>query len=83
MTMSKHSIARRSHHDVQGRFLGMPYDFRIPTLGKIVSRVANPRAGWLAPKPFGVGWTLNLAHPVSWGIIGGAFALAAFLAFVV
>lgn len=77
--MSKRSITRY-RHDVQGRLLGVPYDFRLPTLGKIVSRVANPRAGWLTPKPFGLGWTLNLAHPVSWAVLGGATALAGVLA---
>ncbi|MBW2460007.1 MAG: hypothetical protein JRH11_00075 [Deltaproteobacteria bacterium] len=73
--MNKHS--RRFRHDVQGRILGIPYDFRWPTFGKIASRVANPRSGMISPKVWGWGWTLNLAHPGSWAILGGAMLLAA------
>ncbi|RLB51116.1 MAG: hypothetical protein DRJ42_17475 [Deltaproteobacteria bacterium] len=49
--MNNHS--RRFRHDVQGRVLGIPYDFRWPTLGKIASRVANPRSGMVSPKVWG------------------------------
>jgi len=62
---------RNYRHDIQGKLLGIPYDWRIPTMGKIASRVANPRAGMFTPKCFGWGWTLNLAHPGSWMLIGG------------
>ena len=61
--------ARNYRHDTQGTLLGIPYDWRIPTLAKIASRIANPRAGMFSPKVFGWGWTLNLAHPGSWLLI--------------
>jgi len=49
-------------HDIQGRFLGIPYDWRRPTLGRLASRLYNPGGGMLSPKWFGWGFTLNLAH---------------------
>jgi hypothetical protein len=73
-------MTRRNYrHDVQGRFLGIPYDWRWPSAAKIASRVANPRAGMFSPKVWGWGWTLNFAHPSTWLLIGG-LVLAATLA---
>jgi hypothetical protein len=44
-----------------GTILGIPYDFRIPTLSKVRGRVWNPDdPRVLTPHVFGVGWTINL-----------------------
>lgn len=55
----------------QGRFLGMPYDFRPPTAERISARwwnPADPRV--LMPRVFGMGWTVNFgAAAVRMGII--------------
>lgn len=56
-------------HDTQGRFLGMPYDWRRPTGRKVRQRLWNPGGPLLSPKVFGWGYTLNLAHPGSWLIL--------------
>ena len=73
-------MTRRNYrHDIQGRvqcwLIGIPYDFRLPTVAKIVSRIANPRAGMISPKVWGLGWTLNFAHPGSWVLLGGLLLL--------
>ena len=60
----------RRSHDISGRFLGIPYDFRRPTLRKIVRRCFAPEGEMIVPKVWGLGWTLNLAHPGAWWLIG-------------
>ena len=57
------------NYDVQGRFLGMPYDFRVPTLHKVLTRIYHPGGPILVPKIWGAGWTLNLANAGSWWLI--------------
>ena len=48
---------KRSH----GRFLRVPFEFRVPTPSRVRQRVWNPDDdSVLAPQVFGVGWTLNL-----------------------
>ena len=45
-----------------GKILGVPYDFRRPTLARIRERMWNldePRV--LVPRVFGIGYTINLA----------------------
>ncbi len=43
-----------------GRILGVPYDFRPPTLKRVEERVWNPRDERIfTPTVFGVGWTIN------------------------
>lgn len=71
-----------SRHDVQGRILGMPYDFRRPTWRKVASRMYAPGDSMLVPKVFGVGWTLNLAHRGSHLLIAAAVVSALAAAFV-
>lgn len=63
-------------HDIQGRFLGIPYDWRLPTLRKIADRIFRPRGSMIVPKVWGWGWTLNLAHPGTWVLIAGVCGLA-------
>lgn len=44
----------------QGRFLGMPYEFRAPTATSIRERMWNPSDPRIAmPRLFGLGWTVN------------------------
>jgi hypothetical protein len=65
-------------YDVQGRLLGMlPYDFRRPTLAKVVARVYQPGGPMLVPKAFGAGWTFNLAHRGSRWLLGACLVAAA------
>jgi hypothetical protein len=46
-----------------GKFLGVPYDFRRPTVARAKSRLWNrdePRL--FVPKVFGIGWDVNFAR---------------------
>jgi hypothetical protein len=47
-----------------GRVVGVvPYDLRPPTLARFRNALWNPdNPSLLAPHPFGVGWTVNLAR---------------------
>ena len=46
----------------QGRFLGIPYDWRRPTWKRIRRTMWNPRSRRiLVPKAFGWGWDINFA----------------------
>lgn len=51
----------------QGDIFGVPYDFRPVTEDRVRERMWNPgNRSLLAPKVFGMGWTLNLyrlLHP--------------------
>lgn len=66
-------------HEIQGRFLGIPYDWRWPTLGRLASRLWNPGGGMLSPKWFGWGFTLNLAHRGSRWLLAACLILALLL----
>ena len=45
----------------EGRVLGVPYDFRPPTLTRLRARWWNPGDPRLfTPRTFGVGWDLNV-----------------------
>jgi hypothetical protein len=50
--------------------IGLPYDFRRPTIARIKSRRWNAEDGRLfTPKAFGVGWTVNsywIYHPLEY-----------------
>ena len=65
---------RRSH----GRFLRVPFEFRVPTPGRVRQRVWNPDDdSVLTPQVFGVGWTLNLYQVARrLGLIGKGIAEA-------
>jgi uncharacterized protein DUF5808 len=44
-----------------GTIIGVPYDFRPPTLSRFKERIWNPGDKRLfTPHAFGVGWTINL-----------------------
>jgi hypothetical protein len=46
-----------------GSVFGIPYDFRPPTFARIRESMWNPEDERLfTPRPFGVGWSVNLAR---------------------
>ena len=59
-----------------GELLGVPYNFERPSLGRMLASYWQPGEGMLVEKPFGVGYTLNLASWRSWVVLlvaGGLF----------
>lgn len=58
-----------------GTIFGMPYNFERPTIRRLLSSYWQPGKGMLVEKPFGVGYTLNLANPRSWIVVAVASAL--------
>ena len=55
-------VGRRPEgRDWHGRVVGIPYDFRMPTVERIQSRFWNPDdERIIVPLVFGIGWTINL-----------------------
>jgi uncharacterized membrane protein len=46
-----------------GTFLGIPYDWRRPTVARTKSRLWNPSEPRLfVPRAFGMGWDINFAR---------------------
>ena len=58
-----------------GEILGLPYNFERPSIGRLLSAHWQPDEGMLVKKPFGIGYTLNLASWRSWVLLGVAGAL--------
>jgi len=58
-----------------GEILGVPYNFERPSFGRMLSSYWQPGEGMLVEKPFGVGYTLNLANWRSWIVVAVAGAL--------
>ncbi|QSW99973.1 DUF5808 domain-containing protein [Haloterrigena alkaliphila] len=52
-----------------GEILGVPYNFDRPSIGRMISSYWQPGEGMLVEKPFGVGYTLNLANWRSWIVV--------------
>lgn len=55
-----------------GEMFGIPYNFESPSVSRILKSYWQPGEGVLVPKPFGIGYTLNLANWRSWVVIGVA-----------
>jgi hypothetical protein len=54
-----------SERDWHGTILGVPYDFRAPTLERVRASFWNPiDERILTPQVFGIGWSLNLYQVV-------------------
>ncbi|MBB6646518.1 DUF5808 domain-containing protein [Halobellus ruber] len=53
----------------QGEILGIPYNFERPSIGRLLSSHWQPGNGMLVRKPFGIGYTLNLASWRSWVVL--------------
>ena len=58
-----------------GELFGMPYNFERPSIGRMLSSYWKPDEGMLVEKPFGIGYTLNLANWRSWIVLAVAGAL--------
>lgn len=58
-----------------GELFGVPYNFERPSLGRMLSAYWQPDEGMLVKKPFGVGYTLNLASWRSWVVLAVAGGL--------
>jgi hypothetical protein len=58
-----------------GRLFGVPYNFERPTLRRMLSTYWQPDEGMLVEKPFGVGYTLNMANWRSWVVLAITLAL--------
>jgi hypothetical protein len=52
-----------------GSIFGIPYNFERPSLGRLLSAHWKPGEGMIVEKPFGVGYTLNLANWRSWLVL--------------
>jgi hypothetical protein len=59
----------------QGEILGIPYNFERPSIGRLLSSHWQPGDGMLVQKPFGIGYTLNLASWRSWVVLAVVAAL--------
>ena len=58
-------------NDKVGTWMGMPYDFRKPTMQRLKERWWNKDGPMFTPKLWGIGWDLNFRHPGSWVLLGG------------
>ncbi|MFB6072612.1 MAG: DUF5808 domain-containing protein [Halobacterium sp.] len=58
-----------------GELFGVPYNFERPKLSRMLSSYWQPGEGMLVEKPFGIGYTLNLANWRSWVVLAVAGAL--------
>jgi len=58
-----------------GELLGVPYNFERPSISRLLSSYWQPGEGMLVEKPFGIGYTLNLANWRSWIVLATAGAL--------
>lgn len=52
-----------------GELLGIPYNFERPELKRLLSSYWQPGEGMLVKKPFGIGYSLNLANWRSWIVL--------------
>jgi hypothetical protein len=58
-----------------GTLFGIPYNFERPSLGRLLSAHWKPGEGMVVEKPFGIGYTLNLANWRAWIVVLVAGAL--------
>ena len=58
-----------------GRLFGVPYNFERPRMRRMVSTYWQPGEGMFVEKPFGIGYTLNLANWRSWVVLVLALGL--------
>jgi hypothetical protein len=55
-----------------GELFGVPYNFERPGIRRLLSSYWQPGEGMLVEKPFGIGYTLNLANWRSWVVLAVA-----------
>jgi hypothetical protein len=58
-----------------GELFGVPYNFDKPSFRNLLSSYWKPGEGMLVEKPFGIGYTVNLANWRSWIVLAVAGAL--------
>ena len=58
-----------------GELFGIPYNFDRPSLRRLVESYWQPGKGMIVEKPFGIGYSLNLANWRSWIALGLVGAL--------
>ncbi|MFB6179889.1 MAG: DUF5808 domain-containing protein [Halorientalis sp.] len=58
-----------------GEIFGVPYNFERPSIKRLLSSYWRPGEGMLVEKPFGIGYTLNLANWRSWIVLAVAGVL--------
>ena len=58
-----------------GSIFGVPYNFERPSLRRMLASYWRPGEGMLVEKPFGIGYTLNLANWRSWIVLAVAAVL--------
>ncbi|QLG61128.1 DUF5808 domain-containing protein [Halorarum salinum] len=58
-----------------GELFGVPYNFERPSVKRLLDSYWQPGEGMLVEKPFGIGYTLNLANWRSWAVLVVAGAL--------
>ncbi|WP_458208336.1 DUF5808 domain-containing protein [Haladaptatus sp. NG-SE-30] len=61
-----------SDKETTGTLFGVPYNFERPSVGRMLSAYWKPGEGMLVEKPFGIGYTINLANWRSWVILAVA-----------
>jgi hypothetical protein len=64
-----------SDQPTSGELLGIPYNFEKPSLKRLLSSYWQPGEKMLVKKPFGIGYTLNLANWRSWLVLAVAGVL--------
>jgi len=52
-----------------GEIFGIPYNFERPSISLMLKSYWQPGEGMLVQKPFGIGYTLNLASWRSWVVL--------------
>ena len=62
--------------DIQGEFVKIPYDFRMPTVTKVKERWWNKGGPMFTPKLIGWGFELNFAHKGTWILLALVFSVA-------
>jgi len=55
-----------------GELFGVPYNFERPGIRRLLSTYWQPGEGMLVEKPFGIGYTLNLANWRAWIVLAVA-----------
>ncbi|MEF8937707.1 DUF5808 domain-containing protein [Halobacteriaceae archaeon SHR40] len=58
-----------------GELFGVPYNFEKPSLRGLLSSYWRPGESMLVKKPFGIGYSLNLANWRSWIVLAIVGAL--------
>lgn len=64
-----------SDKPASGELFGVPYNFERPSVSNMLKAYWQPGEGMLVEKPFGVGYTLNLANWRAWIVLAVAGAL--------